>query len=78
MTVVLVLNPTIDCTAVVNRLNDNSWLDPAFTVSDAADTIYALSRPEVYPVLRKQRRLPHSRYAGWLAGTITAALRTAD
>ncbi|MGI8876512.1 MAG: hypothetical protein ACR2KP_19755 [Egibacteraceae bacterium] len=67
-----------DCTAVVNRLHDDSWLDPAFTMNEAADTVYALSSPEVYLVLRKQRRLPHSRYAGWLAGTLAAALRTAD
>ncbi len=69
MTVVLVLNPTTDCTAVVNRLHDNNWLDSAFTANDTADTSYALSRPEVYPVLRKQRRLPDTRYVGWLAAT---------
>jgi len=78
VTAVLVLTPTTDCIAVVNRLHDNNWLDPAITANDTADTSYALSRPEVYPMLRKQRRLPHSRYAGWLAGTLTAALRTAD
>lgn len=48
-------------------------------MNDAADTLYAVSSPEVYLMLRKQQRLlPHSRYAGWLAGTLTAALRTAD
>jgi hypothetical protein len=33
VTAVLVLNPTIDCTAVVNRLHDNNWLDPVFTAN---------------------------------------------
>lgn len=64
-----------DCTAVAGRLHHDGWLDPATSTAHAADTMYALSSPELYLVLRTQRRLPHPRYPDWLATTLTAALR---
>ena len=64
-----------DCTAAAERLQADGWLEPGTTTVGAADTIYVLSSPETYLVFRRQRELPHPRYADWLTDTLTGALR---
>lgn len=63
-----------DCETVSDRLHHDGWLDPTLTAAAAADTVYALSSPELYLVLRAQRQLPHAQYADWLGHTLVGAL----
>ncbi len=63
-----------DCTTLARRLSADGWLGPETTADVAADTIYALAGPETYLLLRHQRHLAHTHYAGWLTRTIAGAL----
>lgn len=62
-----------DCTSVTARLDGSGWLGHT-TACDAADTVFALSSPELYLVLRQQRQLPHERYAPWLSAALASVL----
>ena len=66
-----------DCATIAQWLADDGWLDSTITVAAATDSIYVLASPEIYLVLREQRRLPHDQYADWLTRTLVGALSPA-
>jgi len=47
----------------------------AFTAGDALDTVWALTSPELYELLRRQRGWSQARYRKWLAETLGLVLR---
>jgi len=47
----------------------------AFTSSAALDTVWALTSPELYELLRRQRGWSQARYRKWLAETLGLVLR---
>jgi hypothetical protein len=47
-----------------------------FAGGDALDTVWALTSPELYELLRRQRRWSQQRYREWLAEMLGLVLRT--
>ena len=63
-----------DCATVIGALSAGGSLTSGYTPAEAADIFYALTSPETFLVLTRERRWPPARYETWLARTLAATL----
>jgi hypothetical protein len=63
-----------DCATVIGALNADGSLTSGLTLAEAADIFYALTSPETYLVLTRERGWPPGRYEKWLVHTLAASL----
>jgi hypothetical protein len=63
-----------DCAAVIGALSADGSLTSGYTTAEAADIFYALTSPETFLVLTRERGWSPARYEKWLARTLTASL----
>jgi AcrR family transcriptional regulator len=63
-----------DCATVIGALSADGSLTSGYTLAEAADIFYALTSPETFLVLTRERGWPRARYEKWLARILTASL----
>ena len=63
-----------DCATVIGALSADGSLTSGYTPAEAVDMLYALTSPETFLVLTRERRWPPARYETWLARTLAASL----
>jgi hypothetical protein len=62
------------CATVIGALSADGSLTSGYTPAEAADIFYALTSPETFLVLTREREWPPARYEKWLARTLAATL----
>jgi hypothetical protein len=63
-----------DCATVIGALSAEGSLTSGYTPTEATDIFYALTSPETFLVLTRERGWPPGRYEKWLARTLAASL----
>lgn len=63
-----------DCATVTSALAADGSLTYEYTPAEAADIVYALSSPETFLVLTRERRWPPARYEKWLGHALGLSL----
>ena len=63
-----------DCATVIGALSADGSLTSEYTPAEAADIFYALTSPETFLVLTRERGWPPARYEKWLARTLATTL----
>ena len=67
-----------DCLIIIDALASDGSLTPEYTPAESADVFYALSSPETFLVLTRERGWPPARYEEWLGRTLGVSLLKAD
>ena len=63
-----------DCASVIGALSADGSLTSGYTPVEATDIFYALTSPETFLVLTRERGWPPAQYKKWLARTLAASL----
>jgi len=63
-----------DCATVIGALSADGSLTSGYTPVEATDIFYALTSPETFLVLTRERGWPPAQYKKWLARTLAASL----
>jgi hypothetical protein len=63
-----------DCATVIGALSADGSLTSGYTLAEAADIFYALTSPETFLVLTRERGWPPARYESWLVRILVASL----
>ena len=63
-----------DCANVIGALSADGSLTSGYTLAEAADIFYALTSPETFLVLTRERGWPPARYESWLVRILVASL----